>query len=479
MNSPGSFPERETKTKAHPLAIVLLGFVLSIMLLQVMLVRRSSPSKVAEPPVLSDAGRKSLPVRVKEPLPTPAQPQKETPALHLKLALKRPLGELAADQPLKTQQILCRRLQREADCWTRLGWLWTGRATRTQHRPALVSARASGLFALSLAPGYEKALWLLADVNLRLQRPREALKAVQQLLHTKPSLAKAWDVVFEAQMEQGKLALAKGALQTLRSLRNDVSTALKAARLRWMQGDSKAALTTLEKALQAASVKKSKRWKMRLMAEMARIYWAEGKWKKAGDFWNQITALKESHATAQLGLAMLAARKREWNSADSHLHLSDRNTSQHLLLHARVRAGMGDVGGAGDKGKQALRQARFESPLNLTIALSVQGKPLWLLLATLKQELKRRPNNPFVQDALAWLYYKDKKYKKALKASQKAMFWKTRQASFWFHRGAILMKLGQKKAGRAWLKKALKLNDSFDTDKVRLAQTLLKATDLP
>ena len=84
-----------------------------------------------------------------------------------------------------------------------------------------------------------------------------------------------------------------------------------------------------------------------------------------------------------------------------------------------------------------------------------------------------------MQDALAWLYYKDKKYKKALKASQKAMFWKTRQASFWFHRGAILMKLGQKKAGRAWLKKALKLNDSFDTDKVRLAQTLLKATDLP
>ncbi|MBW3638133.1 MAG: tetratricopeptide repeat protein, partial [Armatimonadetes bacterium] len=93
-------------------------------------------------------------------------------------------------------------------------------------------------------------------------------------------------------------------------------------------------------------------------------------------------------------------------------------------------------------------------------------------LTLARGELRFR-HDIYTHDTLAWVLYKKGRLSEAAAASERALKWKTRDASLWYHAGAIAAAQGQKARAREHLQQALSINPSFHPTAPAHARALL------
>ncbi|GAB4437894.1 MAG: tetratricopeptide repeat protein [bacterium] len=73
----------------------------------------------------------------------------------------------------------------------------------------------------------------------------------------------------------------------------------------------------------------------------------------------------------------------------------------------------------------------------------------------IKRALELKPDDPYIMDSLAWLYYMKKEYTKALEIQKKVIEKIKDDATIFEHMGDILLAVGEKKEAKEYYKKAL------------------------
>ncbi len=93
-------------------------------------------------------------------------------------------------------------------------------------------------------------------------------------------------------------------------------------------------------------------------------------------------------------------------------------------------------------------------------------------LTLARGELRFR-HDIYTHDTLAWVLYKKGRFSEAAAASERALKWKTRDASLWYHAGAIAAAQGRKGRAREYLQRALSINPRFHPTAPAHARALL------
>jgi tetratricopeptide (TPR) repeat protein len=97
------------------------------------------------------------------------------------------------------------------------------------------------------------------------------------------------------------------------------------------------------------------------------------------------------------------------------------------------------------------------SALNfLGYSLAERGVRLDEAQKLIVQAMEIQPDDGFIQDSLAWVYYQKKEYQKAKTMIEVALEREPEEATLWLHYGDILVALGEKQQARQAYKKAIK-----------------------
>lgn len=319
----------------------------------------------------------------------------------------------------------------------------TGMAALEAARHDFDSALTWARKATSINP-YSAAAWgVEADALMQLGRYKESFRAIQRqndLQPGTPAFARAsyaWEL-------RGNIERAR---QTMQMARDDaVSAADKAfteyylGELEFNAGNPEAALVHYNAGLKVDPAYPA------LMAGRAKALWATGDTAGAlRDFADVVGRAPEPTYVMEYGELLESLGK------------TKQAKQQYDLFRAEA--------------------ALFESNgVNLDLAAILfyanHGDPT-KALEVAKQGVRQRPFLE-VQDALAWALYKNGKYPEALEAVQKAMELGMQNALFYAHAGLIEHKLGQEKAARRDLTKALEINPWFNPILVPKVRGVLK-----
>lgn len=179
-------------------------------------------------------------------------------------------------------------------------------------------------------------------------------------------------------------------------------------------------------------------------------------------------------------LARLAACRHDWPSTVKH-----GEQAAAILPSPEILALLGDAYRALGQTKKARDQYRL---VEATATLSrVRGgtdnrqRALFYLdhnrnlaeaLRLARADLHVR-HDIYTYDTLAWAYYKNKQFKDAQSAMQRALVRGTRDAMLFFHAGVIAAANGDKTGAKKWLRQAMTINPLFHPQAPQQAKELL------
>lgn len=123
-----------------------------------------------------------------------------------------------------------------------------------------------------------------------------------------------------------------------------------------------------------------------------------------------------------------------------------------------VRESQGNIEGALELMERIInKNPDHANALNFVgYTLADQERQLDRALVLTTRAHKLEPNNPFILDSLAWVYYRLKKYEKAWAEIKRAVSMVEQEAILWEHYGDIARALGKKKSARKGYLNALK-----------------------
>ncbi|ACV68147.1 tetratricopeptide repeat protein [Desulfohalobium retbaense] len=105
-------------------------------------------------------------------------------------------------------------------------------------------------------------------------------------------------------------------------------------------------------------------------------------------------------------------------------------------------------------------------------SLAEQGRELDRALVLIKNAVELRPENGYILDSLAWVYYQKGNYAKAWDIIQEAVQLSTEDPTIWEHYGDIAAKLQKTKEARRGYRKAIELGAEDQTSIDKKLQTL-------
>ncbi|MCA1650932.1 MAG: tetratricopeptide repeat protein, partial [Acidobacteria bacterium] len=354
---------------------------------------------------------------------------------------------------------------------TRLGAAYLAKARQTGDFRLYHKAEAAFEEAVRRAPSHYSALSQLAAAQAARHRFRDAIELASKAVALEPAEPYAYTVLGDAQLAVGDLTQAEATYTKLAELAPGHLIDTRLANFRHDRGDTRGAMTLLERALADAVARQAPgsvtSWCHVRMGSMA---FDSGDWNTAERQYTAALEISPDSFAALEHLAELrAAQGRtaealtlydrtlaiaplpEFMEAVAGIHQKVGNTAEAARWHTRALAGYREAVDAGDIGYY---------------------RPLALFYADVRQEHAEavawaRKDLTVRQDALtwgtlAWVLYRSGDYQEARDAARKATASGTADAKIWFTSGMVALGLKDRKKAAADLRHALELNPRFD-----------------
>jgi tetratricopeptide (TPR) repeat protein len=366
------------------------------------------------------------------------------------------------------------RREDSPEAWVALGHAWIRKA-RADVDPGLHhSARAAATLARRVHPGDRRADALEATLLASDHRFDEARALAESVLRADSTDRVALAAVSDAAFELGDVEAAVAAAQQMVDLKPDLASYARAAHLRWIHGDAGAAKALMRSAIDAAGGdREALAW---ALVESATLFWHEGDYAGAAAGCERALEAMPDYPPALVCAGRAALSAGDAARAVAFLERARARTSTVELnwLLGDALAATGDDAGAETAWGWARRDGRSDA-LALGLFLTSRTRDVREAVRLLEAEHAVRPSLQVVE-ALAWALHRAGRTDEAARLSDAALRLGTPDARWWFHAGAIRIARGDVKAGRAMLRRALRLNPRFDARDAEEAAALLKSS---
>jgi tetratricopeptide (TPR) repeat protein len=376
---------------------------------------------------------------------------------------------LPADTLSRTIASLQERLRQDpsdAESWAGLGFAYVQQARVTADPTYYPKAEGALRRSLALQPhGNTDAYAGMGSLAAARHDFSAALAWGERARAVNPYNATIRAIIGDALIELGRYPQAFAEFQWMIDLRPDVSTYSRVSYAQELQGAIPAAEHTMEMAYEAAGSAADAAWASYYLGELA---WNQGDVAGAEADYLRGTKIDPTFVPNFEGLAKVeavrgdaAAALRDYASVTQRYPLpqyvleygdlaasagrTDLANQQYALFHAEVQLF------ASSGVDTNLEVAQFDADHGTDIAAG---------LSAAKAEYALRQSIT-VADALGWALHAAGQDREALRYANRSLALGTRSALFFFHRGMIERGLGMRRAARADLSEALRVNSNF------------------
>jgi tetratricopeptide (TPR) repeat protein len=404
----------------------------------------------------------------RSPAPAPADEPRT-------LCLAEPGGPGSdADRDLRAAQDRARRRPLRADEWVSAGSQWVRTARRTADPGFYVNVDGCARVALQNEPAFSPALALRGLVLMNDHRFEEARALAESVLARDPENPVALGAWSDALLELGRYDEAGTAAQRLMDVRPGMAAYTRGSYLRWLRGDTARAKLLVRDALAGRDARDPEpaAW---TFVEAAHIFWHEGDYAGADAVYAEALKWVGDYPAALVGRARVAIARGEPRSAVDALVRAARTRPlpETFWLMGDALAMEGDQAGAREAYARVVAEGRRGDRLTLALFYLVKNRDLDEAERLLRDERSGRAG-VYMDDALAFLLYRQGRFAEARTASDRALRLGTPDARLLYHAGAIRLAAGDREAGRSLLQRALRQNPGFDWTGAAEARALLQ-----
>ena len=355
----------------------------------------------------------------------------------------------------------------------RLGEVLLARANESHDVEMYARAEAAAREALNRDPKHFGAMVLLGSCHLARHQFREAIDAAGQALAVNPEATDALGLRADALMQTGELIRAREDCERVLAAKPDLFAHARMARLQLAEGDTQAALTSLQDSVAAGerdgAQDAARAW---ALVRLGELRFRTGDWDDAGRCYDAAMKLREDDADVHDHLAELCAARGEFDQAVAHSDRAIALSPRPAYLHARgdIHAAMKDAeaGHAWHERALAAYLAATEAGhLNYHVPIATlycesptlhdpEAAVRWARRAT----QARRSVDAFA--ALAWSLYQAGQYDAAADAMDRGLRQRTADAIVLYHAGLIYSRAGDTKKGATYLRRAATANAKFN-----------------
>jgi tetratricopeptide (TPR) repeat protein len=341
-------------------------------------------------------------------------------------------------------------------------------ARATDSAASLADAEDAVRKALQLAPDDFEARKLEVKVLLARRQFREALDRARPLNHGRPDDVEAWGLVSDAALGLGDYAEAERSAQWMLNLRStNVAGLERGARLRELFGDNDGAREFWESAMRLTLADEEQRaW---LATQMASLMRRTGRAAPAETLLHQVLVAIPTYQPAVAELARVRIEQHRY--ADAAVMLQERYKKvprpdvQFELARALQLDGRETEAQAAYKNFERDALAAIDTPYNfnrdLVLYYTDRAPNPAEALRIAKIEIARRQDVETL-DAYAWALYASGDLAEAQKQMGKALAVGLRDASFFYHAGAIASKLKDASAAARYFNDSLSVSPESD-----------------
>lgn len=404
--------------------------------------------------------------------PPSSAPAPESPAR--RLALEPPRGSSPLDKQIEQKQALAKKLPK-SEVWVTLGRLFVQKSREASDPGFYLNADACADLALEADPKSPLALGLKAQTALNDHRFGDAHDLAVRILQDDPENLVALGVDADALLELGKFEESVARSQRLVDLKPSLGAYTRVSYLRWLKGDFEGAKEAARLAVSSGHSSQDPEPLAWALVQAALLFWHKGDHEGAlAGFDKALTALPGyPPALAGRGKALLSLGKPK-EARDPLLAAWTKSPlveTGWLLADAEELSG--DAAAAAQRRDEVVAKGRATDPRGLSLFLSAHERDPELALSLAEREAKKR-GDVYTHDALGWALFRKGRLEDARAALDRANRLGTRDASLWFHWGAVKLAQGEKAAGKKLLRDALAQNPAFDVAGVREAKRLLE-----
>ena len=330
--------------------------------------------------------------------------------------------------------------------------------------------------ALEFEPENLDSKRIKASLLLTFHRFAEALEYGTKLHEQSPQDAIVYGVLTDANVELGNYPEAIEAAQKMVDTRPNMESYARVAAVRSLHGDADGAIEAMSLAAKIADPKdrEAQAW---CYAHLGDEYLKIGKYAEAEKQYDTALRIFPDYHFGLAGKARARAAVGDMENAVKFY-----TQAQTKVPTTATVISLGDVyakiGNAEKAGEQYDLAVFIEQKLG-----NIDQRALALLwadqnikpdeaLAIAENEHNTR-KDVYTADIYAWCLYKKGNLPEAQKISREAMRLKTKNALFFYHAGMIEKGLGNNKAAKDLLQKALQINPAFDTLQAEKAQAAL------
>ena len=394
-------------------------------------------------------------------------------------SLPTPSGNTLSDQMIGKWTALVQKNAKDDMAWTNLGDSYMQKARETADVTYYGHAEKAYQRALDLNPTNVPALNGMAWVNGGRHEFEKSIAWANKAIAISPKDNDAYGLIGDADVEMGNYDAAYTHYQQMLDIHPDTSSYSRGAHLLWLMGDERKGMWLMAKAIKAGGpYAENTAW---CRTQLATMLTATGALLPAEQTLED--ALKHSPHNYQVLAAMgrLKAAKRDYPAAINYYKQAIEVVPMHDSLVA-----LGDLYQLTGQPEEAKKQfALVEATHQLLKANGVRGdmqiaqfyadhdRNLPEAVAEEELEVKTRPN-VYVEDTLAWAYYKVGRYQDAQDMIEKALARHTPEAAFKFHAGMIEAKLNNIVSAKKHLYESLSQNPNFSLIYAPIAADTLK-----
>ena len=391
----------------------------------------------------------------------------------LALALAAPGGSAPVDREIAGLQARV-RAGGGADDLVALGQGFVRKARQTSDAGLYLAAAEAADAALALEPASRRAAELRGLVLLQDHRFAEARALAEGVLARAPDDRGALGILSDALVELGCYDEALSVTQRLVDLKPNLPSYLRASHLLWLQGDAAAAREVARLAVDAASDPRDPEPRAWALAHLATLAWHEGDLAAAAAAADEALRLQPGHAAALVARGRVAMAQGDARAAAGALELSLHTAplAETAWLLGDAREALSDAAGARAAFELVRRHGRAFDRRTLAQFLSTRGEEPDEAVRLAAAERAVR-DDVLSQDVHAWALFRAGRLAEARAASDLSRRLGTRDARLLFHAGAIRLAGGERAAGLALVRAALRQNPAFDRTGAAEARRLL------